>query len=415
MGVAQGGEGLPQQAQHAVERQRAIAVHQLRHVRPIDDLHRVPEQARPPGDVVDVHDVDVVESSGELRFASEPFNGRQVLGQVRMQHLERDLSLEVQVAHAVHPTEAALPELPEELVVVAQCAAHPRFPVRPVGELDGEGRQGHVDRLVLARLGSEVLEHLRRREVALVGTRIERAEDHALKRGRNDATDLSWRHELLCVERRRRRGHGEIQHRAGRVHVAGRIAGLPVAHFRRQEGRAGRLLRRRNVRQREVAVPQVGDGAATGRGEQQRRRDDAADDDAMRMRVFERPEDVAGQAVDRRDRPRTTLDRIGERLAVDPVADAVGNVADDAGLVDMADRRMVEARQRLGLAEEPPPQRVTGVEVDTQRDGAVQPPIMGAKEQPLRRDGHRGVQAETLAEGGGDTGELKLWDVSRHA
>ena len=45
--------------------------------------------------------------------------------------------------------------------------------------------------------------------------------------------------------------------------------------------------------------------------------------------------------------------RLLQPLAVDPVADPVGELADDSDVVDVPDRGMIELAERLGLAQEP--------------------------------------------------------------
>ena len=47
-----------------------------------------------------------------------------------MQHLERDLTLQMQVPHPIDPAEPAGAQQAEQLVVVAQGAAEPLFPPR---------------------------------------------------------------------------------------------------------------------------------------------------------------------------------------------------------------------------------------------------------------------------------------------
>ncbi len=92
---------------------------------PADDFHRVPEQSGSSGNVVDVDDVGVIQPGGELRFAAEALDRRRILGQVRMQYLEGDFALQVQVAHPVDAAEPALTEHLEQLVVVTQRSAKP--------------------------------------------------------------------------------------------------------------------------------------------------------------------------------------------------------------------------------------------------------------------------------------------------
>ena len=108
-----------------------------------------------------------------------------------------------------------------------------------------------------------------------------------------------------------------------------------------------------NLRQREVAEAQVGDAAAAGEGEQHAGRDDAPHDDAARMGVLQGAEEVARQHVHGGNRARAALHRIGQALAFDPVADAVGDVAHHARLVHVADRGVIEAAERLGFLDEP--------------------------------------------------------------
>ena len=118
-----------------VERQRSLALDQLRQAGPVDQLHRVPQEPRPPGDVEDVDDVRVAELGGELRLTPKALDYLRVLGERGVQHLERHLALEVEVAHPVHPAEAPGPEECQQLVVVAEGTAQPFLPPRPVFRL----------------------------------------------------------------------------------------------------------------------------------------------------------------------------------------------------------------------------------------------------------------------------------------
>ena len=69
--------------------------------------------------------------------------------------------------------------------------------------------------------------------------------------------------------------------------------------------------------------------------------------------VLQCAQQIPGQGVHHRESVGAPLHRLLQPLAVDPVADPEGQVADDAGIVDVPDGRMVEPAQRLGLAQEP--------------------------------------------------------------
>ena len=113
-----------------MHRQRAVPLDQLRQTRPVDQLHRVPDEPEPSRDIVDVHDVRVAEPGRELRLAPEALDDLRVLRQRRVQDLERHLALQVQIPHAIDSAESALAEQREQLVVVAEGAAEPGFPSR---------------------------------------------------------------------------------------------------------------------------------------------------------------------------------------------------------------------------------------------------------------------------------------------
>ncbi len=80
-----------------------------------------------------------------------------------MQDLDGHVALEGQVPGAIHPPEPSCADLLEELVVVAQRATEP--PLEP--SLGDDRRCG--EHLKRAGVGHEVLEHLGRRVVAILG------------------------------------------------------------------------------------------------------------------------------------------------------------------------------------------------------------------------------------------------------
>ena len=112
-----------------------------------------------PADLVDVDDVGMVEPGGELGLPPEALDHFGVLRPGGVQHLERDLTLEVQVPHPVHPAEPAGPDQLQHLVVVAQRAAEPLLEARAVlvrhrGDLAHAGGRRDVEAGVAARSSS---------------------------------------------------------------------------------------------------------------------------------------------------------------------------------------------------------------------------------------------------------------------
>ena len=171
-----------------------------------------------------------MQSGRELRFPAEPLHDRRLGGQVRMQHLQRHLALEVQVAHPIHPTEAPRAESLEEFVVVAERAPQALFPVLRVllgDELAGRDRRAFVG----ARVGREVLQHFGGGEVSVVGRRPQRAEQDAVERLRTGGAEEGGAFDFPGIEWRFLPGDGVVQDGPGGEDVAGRIAPCAVAHF----------------------------------------------------------------------------------------------------------------------------------------------------------------------------------------
>ena len=155
------------------------------------------------------------------------------------------------------------------------------------------------------------------------------------------------------IEGRLGAGGGVVEHGPGGVDVARRFAGLAVTHLRRHEAEPGRPHAGRHGGQGPAAESEVGDGAATGMAQHDAGGNDAAEEDALGVRVLQGAEKVARERVHGGNQPWAALRGVLEALAVDPVAHAVRDLADHADVVHMADRGMVELGQGLGLSQEP--------------------------------------------------------------
>ena len=114
--------------------------------------------------------------------------------------------------------------------------------------------------------------------------------------------------------------------------------------------------------------------------------------------VLERGEDVARQGVDVGDGPRAPRYRFGEALALHPVAGAPRVVAAEAGPVDAAEARVVELREHLPLAEEPGAAGGELVQVDAQRDPALEDEVAGDVQDPLVGLGDEALEVEQVVE-----------------
>ena len=79
------------------------------------------------------------------------------------------------------------------------------------------------------------------------------------------------------------------------------------------------------------------------------------------------------------------MQRLLETFSFDPVAHPVGQVADDAGIVHVADGGMVQPTERFRLPEKPGPRGGLGVEVHPEADPALQHLVVGLEENLLRR------------------------------
>ena len=219
-------------------------------------FHRVPRESGPAHDVIDADDVGMPESRGELRLAPEAFQDAGIGRQVRVQDLDRHVALQGQIARAIHTAEPTGADLFQQLVVVAE-----RAPQSPLETRLGEGGSG-CEHLEGAGITHEVLEHLRRRVVAVLGHARERAHDDALDRRGNRLAKLTRRRDLRWVKMGRVAREGGVDICRHGIHVAGRLARFPGAHLGRHV-RGARVIgrERREVGKTPVREPQVGNDA----------------------------------------------------------------------------------------------------------------------------------------------------------
>ena len=180
--------------------------------------------------------------------------------------------------------------------------------------------------------------------------------------------------------------------RARGVHVRRRIADRPVPDLGRHEHRLVGHRALRNGRQHVAAEAQVRDRPPAARLHQHGRRHDPPGDDPVQVRVLQAPQQVASERQHGGDDPRPPLDRFLQSLAVDPVADAVGQLAGDAGVVHVADRRMVEPAEGFALALEPGARRLVVKEVDPDAHPALERLVVRLEEQPVGVGGHDALE-----------------------
>ena len=133
-------------------------------------------------------------------------------------------------------------------------------------------------------------------------------------------------------------------------------------------------------------------------GEQQRRGRHAPDDDAAGVRVFQRAQQVARQRMHRRDEPGTAARGVVQALALDPVAHAEGKIADYAGVVDVADGRVIQPAQCFGFSKEPAAERVIRIEMNAETDLALQRLVVGGEQHPLPRGRHHVLEAVAVSQ-----------------
>ena len=117
------------------------------------------------------------------------------------------------------------------------------------------------------------------------------------------------------------------------------------------------------------------------------------------MRVLERGEEIADERHALRNRPRPASQGVREALALDPVRGAIRERRDLAGSIDVPDGRMVELRERFGLAHEPGASRRLRREMHPDRHGPLQHAIPGVIQRAIRRQRHEVVEPECGLEG----------------
>ena len=262
-----------------------------------------------------------------------------------MQDFDRDVALEREVSGAVHPSEAAGPDLLEQFVVIAERAPQPAL----------EPRFGHRRRggghLECAGIADEILEHFGRRVVAVSGSRGKSPDDHALDGRRYCRAQLArWFNEAR-VGIGRRAGEGRVDIRTHGVHVAGGIAGFGRSHLGRHVGRRGIVARGRlEVRQAPVRIAQIGNDALAAGVDHQRGRHDAAHDDAARVRMLQPGQQVPNQRHGLRNRARAAPQCVRKTFPLDPVGGAIGEAPHLSGGIYVPDSGVIQGRERLGLA-----------------------------------------------------------------
>ncbi len=129
---------------------------------------------------------------------------------------------------------------------------------------------------------------------------------------------------------------------------------------------------------------------------------DAADDDALVVRVLEGVQDVAREGEDVGDGSRPAGDGLGEALAVHPVPGAPREVAAEPGAVDAAEAGVVELGEDLPLAQEPGAAGAELVEVDAEGDAALEDEVAGDVQDALVRLGDEALEVEEVIEEDGE-------------
>ena len=117
----------------------------------------------------------------------------------------------------------------------------------------------------------------------------------------------------------------------------------------------------------------------------------------MAVSVLHGAQEVSGESMNHGDRTGPPLQSALQAFSIDPIADAVRQISDDSGIVDVPYSGMVEPAECLRFANEPGPGCLIGVEVHPQPDSPLQDQILRFEEYPLRRDRHRSFKTVALA------------------
>jgi hypothetical protein len=125
MGAAEGAGDLRRDLQRLVEPQ-PLARDEFIQRAALDVFHRNEIRALVRCNVVDVHDVRMVQRRSGLCLLHEPRLPLQIDDLVRRQHFERHEAIQMRVARLVHHTHAALAQLFDDLVVQEFLADHRR-------------------------------------------------------------------------------------------------------------------------------------------------------------------------------------------------------------------------------------------------------------------------------------------------
>ena len=84
------------------------------------EWHDIEQRAVGVSRVVQRQDVRVLQVGGDLNFLEEPLRAER-RREIRLEHLERDISVVPQVVSDIHRGHAALAELPLDAVAVGEC------------------------------------------------------------------------------------------------------------------------------------------------------------------------------------------------------------------------------------------------------------------------------------------------------
>jgi hypothetical protein len=93
------------------------------------------------------------------------------------------------------------------------------------------------------------------------------------------------------------------------------------------------------------------------------------------------------------------MQRLLEAFPLDPVADAERQLADDPGVVHMADRGMVQPAECLSLSHEPRTNGGILIEVDPEADPPLENQVVCFEEDLFGRCGHRPLEPIAMPQG----------------
>jgi hypothetical protein len=119
MGVPERFGGLTRHPQRVVQRERAASAEPIPETPALDIGHGEPEAAAGLAGVVDREDMGMLESGGESDLALEAL-GPEHGGELRVQDLQRDGAVVLEVVGEIDRRHAPAPELPLDAVAVGE-------------------------------------------------------------------------------------------------------------------------------------------------------------------------------------------------------------------------------------------------------------------------------------------------------